>query len=324
MKKLIIIGSGQLGSRHLQALSKINFPAQIEVVDTFPRSLELAKARFEEMPFNANISSIKYFTSVYELSKKVDIAIIATNADIRADVVRTLVGVCDVQSLILEKVLFQRLEDYVGIQMLLEEKGVRAWVNHSRRAFPFYQRLKNLLSGSRQVSYHAQGGDWGLGCNGLHMIDHLAFLTGEDDLKISTTRLNRTVIQSKRKGFIEFSGVLAGQVGSHPFELFCHDTASPNIITICSDNLNVIIDEANGWVRIAKRENGWQWEEEREKIVYFQSELTNKLAEDIVQLGRCDLPTYDEAIKLHLPFINGLINHLYLIEHKKYEFCPIT
>lgn len=324
MRNIVVIGAGQLGSRHLQALSKMSFPVQIEVVDPVEASLETAKTRFEEMPYNPNISSINFFSSLQQLSKNIDLAIVATNADIRADVVRTLVGLCEVKNLLLEKVLFQRPEEYGEIQALLDEKGIRAWVNHPRRAFPYYHKLKNLLAGCRQLSYQVQGGDWGLGCNSLHMIDHLAFLTNENSLEISTNRLNRAVVQSKRRGYVEFSGALAGQVGPHPFELFCHDAVSPVIITICSDNLNAIIDEAGGWVRIAKRENGWQWVEEKEKIIYFQSELSNKIAEDIFEKGQCDLPTFSDATKLHLPFINALLYHLNRDSVEKHTACPIT
>lgn len=324
MITIAVIGAGQLGSRHLQALSRMSIPVQIEVVDPEPVSLKTAKARFEEMPSNQDVVRINYFSSLHELSKKIDLAIIATSSDIRADVVRKLIELCDVRYFILEKVLFQRPEEYGEIKILLGKKGIGTWVNHPRRAFPYYQKLKELLNGSHQISYQVQGGDWGLACNSLHMIDHLAFLTGEDSLEVSTERLNRLIIPSKRKGFIEFTGTLAGQIGPHPFEFFCHNEVSPVIITICSDNLNVIIDEANGWIRMAKKVCGWKWEEEKEKIIYFQSELSDKIAGDIISSGRCDLPTYEQAMNLHLPLINSLIEYLSLLDQKKYDYCPIT
>lgn len=324
MKNIVVIGAGQLGSRHLQAVSKIHFPVKIEVVDPSATALEIAQARFNEMSSNTNMCGVNFFSSISELSQKIDLAIIATNADIRADVIRTLVKNCEVKNIVLEKVLFQKPDEYGEIQLLLEEKGISAWVNHPRRAFPYYKKLKKLLAGSNQVSYQVQGGDWGLGCNGLHMIDHLAFLTGENVLEVNVSRLNPSVIQSKRKGFMEVSGALTGRVGSHPFELFCHDNASPVVITICSDNLNAIIDEGNGWVRIAKKESGWQWVEEKEKIIYYQSELSNKIVEDIIETRQCDLPTLSDATNLHLPFISALLGHINRNSVVNYSACPIT
>ena len=324
MKNLVLVGAGQLGSRHLQALSKVSFSAKIEVVDPFPASLDIARARFNEMPANPNISGVHFYTSLSEVSQDVDLAIIATNADIRADVIRQLVSGNKVKNLVLEKVLFQKPDDYTAIQSLLESRGIKAWVNHPRRSFPFYKKLRQSLKTSSQVSYQAQGGAWGLACNGLHMIDHLAFLTGETGLELNFTGLNNGLIQSKRKGFIEVSGALSGRIGRHPFELFCHESSSPVLITICSDSLHVVIDEANNWFRLATQENNWKWTEEKEKIVYFQSELSNQFTEDILSTGQCDLPTLMEATQLHVPFVTGLLAHINRQGAEKFDSCPIT
>jgi hypothetical protein len=324
MKNIVVIGAGQLGSRHLQALSKVNFQTTIEVVDPFEASLEVAKGRFDEMPENSAIADIRYVSSISQLSTHVDLAIIATNADVRAEVIRQLVKQCEVKNLVLEKVLFQKAEEYREIQTLLEAKNIKTWVNHPRRMFPYYAKLKELLVCSKQVSYQVQGGDWGLACNGLHFIDHLAFLTGCRGLTISTDGLNPSVIVSKRKGYFEVSGTLSGKIGAHPFVLFCHENASPVVITICADNLNAIVDEGRGFVRIATKENGWQWVEENEKVVYFQSELSSKIAEDIFETGQCDLPTFSEATELHIPFINTMLEHINRYGVDKHSACPIT
>lgn len=324
MKTIVLIGAGQLGSRHLQALAKMNLAVNIQVVDPFPTSLETAKSRFEQMPQNSNVKVINYFSSIQEISKKVDLAIIATSADIRASVVTQLVEVCEVKNLILEKVLFQRKEEYKAIDKLLRDKNIKTWVNHPFRAYPFYKNLKNLLKGSQQISYQLQGGDWGMGCNSLHYIDLLAFLSGQDELSVSNQRLDTKIKPSKRKGFIEFSGTLSGQIGPHSFDLFCHDQVSPLTAMICSDNLNAIIDETAGWVRISQKQDGWIWKEETLKLVHYQSELTHVVASEILESGKCDLPTYEEAMKIHLPFISCLTEHLNRIEQKNYDFCPIT
>lgn len=325
MKNIVVIGAGQLGSRHIQALSKVNFQAKIEVVDPLAASLEVARNRFNEMPSNHNISGISFYSSLSELSSQVDLAIVATNSDIRANVVRQLVKYCDIKYLVLEKVLFQKPEEYPAIQSILDTKNVKVWVNHPRRILPYYAKLKELLTGSKQVSYQVQGGDWGLACNGLHFIDHLAFLTGCSDLKeINTDGLNPFVTMSKRKGSLEVNGVLSGNIGPHVFDLFCHHDTSPVVITICSDKLNVIIDEENGWTRISTEDKNWKWAEENLKIIHFQSELTNKIAENILDSGQCELPTFSEATKLHIPFINALLEHINRYGVEKHTACPIT
>lgn len=324
MKNIAVIGAGQLGSRHLQSLAKLNLPARIEVVDTFAASLEIAKARFEEMPANANIQEIRYLSSIHELSKSIDFVVIATNADVRAGVVRELLAACDVKNILLEKVLFQKEADYAEFVEVFASKNIQVWVNHPRRQFPYYHELKHALAGATQISYQVQGGAWGLACNSLHFIDHLAFLSGSEALQISSEGLNPTVIQSKRKGFVEFSGALRGRIASHTFTLFCHDAQSPVSIAICSDTLNAIIDEGSGLIRFATQEGGWKWEERKERIIRFQSELTNSVVEQVIATGRCDLPTYEEAVKLHLPVIACFKEFLERAENRKYDHCPIT
>jgi Oxidoreductase family, NAD-binding Rossmann fold len=281
MNTIAIIGAGQLGSRHLQGLSRLGIKASLYIVDTQADSLAIANARFDEMPFNKNISSIRYLDLISDLPKKIDLAIIATNSNVRANVIKSLLEYCEIGNMILEKVLFQKISDYEEIGKLLIAKKINCWVNHPRRMFPYYAKLANALIGSKKVSYKVQGGCWGLACNALHFIDHLAFLTGDSNLTVNASGLNPWVTEGRRRGYLEVDGVLSGKINNHPFELICHENVSPLLITICTDSLSAVIDEQSGRVKISKKENNWQWIEEDVKIVYFQSELSNKLAEDI-------------------------------------------
>jgi predicted dehydrogenase len=49
MKSIVIIGAGQLGSRHLQALRLIDEPIRIQVVDPSHESLKVAEERFNQV-----------------------------------------------------------------------------------------------------------------------------------------------------------------------------------------------------------------------------------------------------------------------------------
>jgi hypothetical protein len=324
MKKIVLIGAGRFGRRHLEALSKIDFGANIDVVDPSSDSLAAARIHFAAMPTNTEIGEVRFHTSLSGLSGTVDIAIVATSADVRIDVVHALLSVCTVNALILEKVVFQRPTDFETISEVLKRKSVNAWVNHPRRLFPFYERLKIGLSGARKVTYSVRGGAWGLGSNSLHFLDNLAYLTGESNIEIIGDGLDDEIIESKRASFIELTGSLCGRIGTHPFYLFCHEVQSPVVLDICSDNLRVIIDEASGWYRMASRENGWEWKTETEKIVHFQSELTHRVVKDILDSGRCELPTYQQAAVLHIPFLRCLTAHLEKIGHNSAGRCPIT
>ncbi|WP_262055335.1 Gfo/Idh/MocA family oxidoreductase, partial [Legionella pneumophila] len=79
MKKIVIIGAGQLGSRHLQSLNLLNQEIEIDVIDPSLESLETAKNRFD-----ATIQDVKHKIS-YSQSlpnhQTIDIAIIASTAN---------------------------------------------------------------------------------------------------------------------------------------------------------------------------------------------------------------------------------------------------
>ena len=324
MSKIALIGAGQLGSRHLQGLAKSSIEISIEVVEPFERSREVAQQRYEEMEHNPNIGSIDFFSAIDELSDVLDVVIIATNADVRSKVIKELFSKKRVKNLILEKVLFQTVEEYVEVEKLLDETSAKCWVNHPRRMFPFYKALKEEIKNSEQISYMVQGGAWGLGCNGLHFIDHLSFLSGATALRIDNDFLHPQVYDAKRANYVEFNGLLKGRIGNHIFALYSHETAMPVTYTISCDTLTAFIEEANGYSRIARKSNDWKWEESTQKIVYFQSELTHTAVEQILVSGSCDLPDYHEAMQLHLPFVQALLSHMESVKGKVLTLCPIT
>jgi len=324
VKKIVIIGAGQLGSRYLQGIAQSSLDISIEVVEPFESSRETAKERYYQIKNRTNVQDINFYDSIDSLSANIDLAIIATGSDVRSKVVTELLEKKDVVNLVLEKVLFQTIEEYIVIEKLLSESNTECWVNHPRRMFPIYKDLKLKLKEAKEVSYNFSGGDWGLGCNGLHFIDHLSYLTGSTQLEINNTLLNNKVYESKRKGFVEFHGTLCGKIANHTFSLFSGENTFPSIHTIVSDVLIAKIDEGRGEMTLSYRENNWERETVNSKIVYFQSELSNVLLDDIFTKGECFLPTYKEAMALHIPFINSLLNHMNRVTGKDNHLCPIT
>lgn len=324
MKKIALIGAGQLGSRHLQGLAKSELEISIEVIEPFEVSRDTTKQRFEEVPTNENIKSLDFLESITQLSDELDLVIVATNADVRFDVVNELLKNKKVKNLILEKVLFQKIEEYQKIEKLLKKTNTKCWVNHPRRMFPFYKNLKQQLSNSKDINFSVSGGSWGLGCNGLHFLDCFSYLSSQKDIQLDSTFLDKELYGTKRAGFNEFNGMINGTLSNHTFSINCFaKEVSPVQFNITSDELNVLIDEANGWYRVSKKENAWKPEVKEEKIVYFQSELTNILLKDIFE-NSCILPTYDEAMALHINYLSLLIDHINCISQIKYDFCPIT
>ena len=172
MKNFLIIGAGQLGSRHLQGALKVEDKFHFYVLDPSEKSLGLAKTRAKEISHNHPIS----FTAKWnDLPENLDIVIVATSANVRAKVVLQLLENHKVSFLVLEKVLFQDIDSYATVSELIIKTNTTTFVNHPRRTFDFYKQIKRNYHASKDKTLLMQvvGGNWGLGCNTLHFIDML-------------------------------------------------------------------------------------------------------------------------------------------------------
>lgn len=324
MKKIALIGAGQLGSRHLQGLAKSGIAISIEVVEPFEGSRNTAKQRFEEMPANQNVIQIVFLETISQLSSHLDLVIVATNSDVRYNVVEELLRTKSVSHLILEKVLFQTISEYALVKELLIASNTKCWVNHPRRMFPFYQELKTILLDADAMHFSISGGNWGMGCNGLHFLDCMEYLTGKKVTHIHTQLLDAQLYETKRSGFKEFNGLISGKIGNHTFSMSSlPEHITPLQFSITSNVASIVMDEVNGWMRILKKDTQWTVETMSKKIVYFQSEMTNRVLEDIFT-AQCLLPTYEEAMSLHVKFLTALMNHINSFSKEHYDFCPIT
>mgnify|MGYP006094905473 CR=1 FL=1 len=324
IQKILLIGAGGIGSRHLQGLKRSTIPIEIGIVDPSKSSLEIAKGRYNEVENNEKIKEINYYSNLEDVSSKIDLAIVATTSEVRGNVIKELLKNKVVNNLVLEKVLFQTIDEYIEIEELLQLKNVKCWVNHPRRMHPFYVDLKQKLKDTNQLSFNLQGGDWGLACNALHYIDLLAYLVNGQKLELNNEFLDGQIYSSKREGFKEVNGLLIGKVGNHVFTLYCQENNAPMVLSIISDDMIVKINEVDGKVIYYENRKGWKEEEISQKIEYYQSELTHLLIEDILLIGKCDLTTYSQAKEFHVPFIKCIKEHFEKISGVIQNSCQIT
>lgn len=322
MYSIAIIGAGQLGSRHLQGLKTVQLDVKIEVVDTSDESLALARERYEEIAENFHIREISFIKSIKELSEELDLVIIATGSAPRYAITTELIKLKKIKNILFEKVLFQEIEDYFNIEELLAKNHIHAWVNCPRRMYGFYNELKERFSGSKQLLFNVSGGDWGLGCNSIHFIDCLAFISGARQFTINTSALDKVSYSSKRAGYTEFSGILSAvsERGDILSLISPIGNTSPIITTIQGNKFSVIIDETNRLLH--SFENG-KWETKAIQVQY-QSQLTGIAAEQILLHGISQLTPYAESKLLHLAFIKPLLAFYNEITGIESKICPIT
>lgn len=324
MYKFAIIGCGSLGARYIQSLATYREEAIVYAVDILDESLNKAKELFKSNKSSGKVE-LKLCHDIEELENNLDIVAIATTSAPRRNIIEKLLNSKNVKYLILEKVLFPYLEDYEEVYILLKQKAVKTWINCNRRIIPFFSQLKKEFE-NQNIRFELTGGSWGLGCNSIHYLDLINFITGSTDgISISTEKLDSEIIDSKRSGYIEFTGTLEGKTNRCEF-FYLHSEAgevSPILYSISSDNKVCIVNESGGIAYLFKRETGWTLETIPLKA-YYQSTITSILFEEIMKKGSCTLPDYEIAKAEHIPFIKALLEFMNKDGVEETKRCLIT
>ena len=248
---ILLIGAGQLGSRHLQALALSKLNICISVVDPSETSLAIAKERLGQIENSKSINSINFYTSLSKVENKVDLCVIATSADCRLSILKELIGQLIVKNILFEKVLFQSETQLDEAQELLIKYNINAWVNCPRRMQPIYHKLKALLKNEEYIELEVNGNNWGLACNAIHMIDIWAYMRNNTDYELDTRELLPQLLNSKRENFKEIGGKLKGHFGRNKIILNCefNDKNIMAVHSIKTPNYIIEIEESRAFAK---------------------------------------------------------------------------
>lgn len=323
--KICLIGAGQIGSRHLQALKKVKLPLEIMVIDPSEKSLTIAKQRYEEMPAGSKRQSVKFLQQIPE-NRNIDLAIVATTSHIRAQVTKSILEKNRIRYLILEKLLFDKKSDYSAMEKVFAKLKVKTWVNCPLRIRPIYQKIKKDLT-DKKISFRLIGSQFGLATNTIHCLDFVSYLVGSTDFTVNTDWLDPKLIPSKRQGFSELNGTISAHFkNGAQCELTNYPSGNtPRLVEVFNqDTRYMFLDqEADGQASVSTAKNGWQWK----KIPFHTpliSETTTKVVENILKNGNCGLTPYSESMKVHLAFLEPLRQFLNKNSQKKYDYYPFT
>ena len=314
----MLVGAGQLGSRHLQGLIYSNFKLSINVVDSSSESLTNSRERWAGAGGEASPHHVRWLTELPSDLPEIDVAIIATSSKGRADIVCALSELSTVRFWVLEKVLTQASIELEVLQSAtLRSQG--AWVNIPRRMMAGYQSLKRILPGQDPFSASFSGGLWGLACNCIHFIDLVSWLSGESLIGVDINGLNDNWYESKRPGYFETTG-----------ELVAHFEGGTNL------RLNSEMGEDMKPIRVVLN-NGVLWEIDESKGIFRssdglqfdgriepQSQLSGRLVDSILNRGRCDLPTLVESSATHKIIVDAMLIHWNRSQNRNDELVPIT
>ena len=303
MYKVLIIGAGQLGSRHLQGVLKINIPIHIEVFDINQESLTLAKQRANEIEKNENILSIKYLNNLNQLSTEIDLAIIATTSGSRYKLFIDLINNYKIKNIVLEKIVFQNENEYEKAREILINNQINCWINCPRRMHLIYQEIKSKIKDDERINISINGNDWGLACNSIHFIDLMNYFTNDDNYYFDTTNISE-IVKSKRENYFEFLGqLIVTSVSGNKIKL--NSEKDPNSLIKIKIETNAFlweIDELNNRCNLHNKLT----HSSEENIFFnvpYQSQLTDIFAGDILNNNNTILPNYIKTYNYHKQMI---------------------
>ena len=319
MFTILIAGSGQIGSRYLQGMFYCKIPLNIYVHDISEQSLHTAKKRWEQMIESGPKTQhkVSYISKFEKIPEQIDFAVVATNADIRAQVVKQIVKKSEVHYWVLEKILAQSEKALDDISSMTQNSE-GAWVNISRRMMSWQKKIQQHLQNDFPLSARTIGQSWGMACNGIHLLDLVAWWTGETLKSLNNSELDSQWIEGKRKGFYEITGKIEAVYSEgSTFSLESSLDEKPYSFEVDTYEKNWIIDEQRGvfystdGVLITGKND-------------MQSTMTSRLVEALLESGQCDLTNMSESVEMHRVFLRSLLEHWNHVYGTNVDILPIT
>ena len=321
-KNVAIIGCGNIGSRHLQALVNVNIPLDIHVVEKNEKSIKTALSLLESISLNKETHKIFWYKSLSKFDHNCDLVIVSTRSPCRIDIISQLLKKGHKKFLI-EKIVCQSSHEYKILLQQMQKFSAKAWVNTPRRYFHTYRKIKNQIKNSKFLSLLVFCENVGLGTNAIHYLDLFSWFAADTSLKLEGGSLIPKIFPSKRGSkFKEFYGTITGSTKSG--KNYLHISSLPSsrenmTVVISTESTQIIIDELNQKMKIITKNV------KNSKFLFeFTSSLTTQIVSDILKKDFCYLPSLQDSFLIHDEIFNIFNTHLKKQLKRDIDLCPIT
>lgn len=298
-KTVLIAGAGQLGSRYLQSLASVAIPLEIHLLSPDLHSLSLCSDRWAVSGGHRTNHEVFNHLSPKTLPQAIDLVVVSSTADVRAELVEIIATTIDVNFWVLEKVLAQHPSELSRLlRATALAKGV--WVNYYMLSETLYSEVKAHLSRSNPIHVKIFGCDWGLACNGLHFIHLHSWFNNSPIGALREENLAPHWHQAKRPGYWEIYGGLRAT---------CVNGAQ----------LSLKVQEGPISYRLLIQDGSFEWEIFEEAGIALRSDglrITHPVAyqsgrpllSDILLAGACKLPELKDVLRTDSLFLQLLLD----------------
>jgi predicted dehydrogenase len=202
---VMIVGMGNIGFRHLQAIVGTNMNISLHLVEINEYNINSCESYLK----NNNISEYKVYSNIKEINNvsTFDIIILSTCSNIRLKLIEDISNNSSIEkinNLVLEKIIFTNYDYFNEMENLLSDKinlkniyCSSDWYNR----FNFKEISQKINLSKSKI--HIKGNNWGLGCNSIHGI--MCLLKIFDNFELKTKDIK--IVDAKRDGFKELKGI---------------------------------------------------------------------------------------------------------------------
>jgi predicted dehydrogenase len=319
--EIAVIGTGQIGSRHLQSLAGISSQHTLHAVDPSPDSERVVRERLGNLA-----DRVVFHAAVGTLPHSLEAVVIATSATVRRQCMTDLLAHGRVRYAILEKILFPSVSDCLWAEGQLAQHGVKAWVNFPRRMQAVYQKIQAEAVPGTVRDIRVSGSRWGLATSAVHFLDLVLFLAHARSLTVESLQAS-TFDSPRHRNCIEADGVLAGSTDSGAsYSIVSWDTGNAPIqVTVETVGKRWSITERDNQALVRESETGQDWQPaDWSSPLLYQSQLSGPVVEELFATAGCRLTDYSGALQSHLPLLRAWNRQLFPQSDPDLTSCPIT
>lgn len=285
---ILFVGFGNIAERHFQSIISLKLDINYYILD---KNLSRAKKVKEKY----NILKIKTFSNFYELKKtKFFLVIDSTTANKRYSILNKIKEL-NPKHVLVEKIL----ENSVKNLNLMKKKNYKSfYINFPYRMTNVFNILKKKINFQEIKLFKVYAINWNLSSNSIHYIDLFSQIMKKNPISIHTQNLKQ--FNSKREGYIEFSGKIIANFNS--LQLKINNMIKTNQKTIVKfeiflkDKKKIVYTIGEKNIKIGKKNYNTKFD--------YQSELTKKFLKKLILKKKIELPKLKEHIDLNIMYLN--------------------
>ena len=199
-KKILLVGCGGIGFRHLQSLVLLKNYCNIDILE----KKNINKSILDLIDSVKNLE-IQYLNNISSLKENYDLIIFATTSRVTYKILKDIIKNTSTKKILFEKITFSEPNHYPLVLNLLKKKNIKAWVNCSNRYREYVHFIKKNLKKNEKFFLLCEANNDYFVSNIVHFFDMFNFLSDQNTGNIISSKFEN-LYKSKRSTYYDCEG----------------------------------------------------------------------------------------------------------------------